>query len=237
MWISCSEAGAVANERLDRLANMFKIPMFFVIVAVLASSHVEAQNCALSGTAAWSPQLRHVIADCRDRFPSPDNRVTLEVGTQGDMMLLAKPNSRKLELSARQIKAPAMVAWSPTSDAFFVNDGEGSGMSSFFRMFRLNANHVQEDDSIKRRAVALYRHRVRCTSWSADPNVWGFGWTPDGRKLFVLVQATNDDPCGRSESFITLVVSETDGAILETLSKERSRERFAPLLPPKLFGR
>ena len=236
MRISCRAAGGVASERLDWLANMFKYLKVLVIVAFLASQ-TEAQNCALSGTATWSPQMRAIIADCNNRFPSPDNRVTLEVGTQGDMTLLARPDSRKRELSARQIKAPAMVAWSPTSDAFFVNDGEGSGMSSVFRLFRLNADHVAEDDSIGQRAVALYRHHVRCNPHSADPNVWGFGWTPDGRKVFVLVQATTDDPCGRSESFVTLVVSETDGAILETLSKGKSREKFAHILPPELFGK
>jgi hypothetical protein len=214
---------------------MSKILMALVIVILMASTCVEAQNCALSGTAVWSPQLRNVIADCNNRFPSPDNRVTLEVGIQGGITLLAKPDSRKLELNVRRIEAPAMVAWSPTSDAFFVNDGEGSGMSSVFRLFRVNANHVLEDESIEKKAVAL--HRAHCHWRAADPNVWGFGWTPDGRTVFVLVQATTNDPCGRSESFVTLVVSETDGAILETLSKEKSRERFAPLLPPELFGR
>ena len=211
--------------------------VFIVIVALLASTCAEAQNCALSGTATWSSQLRDITADCNNRFPSPDNRVTLEVGTHGDMTLLDEPESRKLELSARRVEAPAMVAWSPTSNAFFVNDGEGSGMSSIVRLFRLNANHVLEDESIEKKAVALYRHRAHCHSRATDPNVWGFGWTPDGRNLFILVQATANDPCGWSESFVTLVVSETDGAILETLGKAKSRERFAPLLPPALFGR
>lgn len=219
------------------MAEMSKIFMVLFVVALLASTCVEAQNCALSGTAAWSPQLHDIIADCNNHFPSPDNRVTLEVGTHGDMRLFAEPESQKLELNVRRIEAPAMVAWSPTSDAFFVNDGEGSGMSSVFRLFRLNANHVLEDESIEKKAVALYRHRAHCHWRAADPNVWGFGWTRDGRTVFVLVQATTNDPCGRSESFVTLVVSETDGAILETLSKEKSRERFAPLLPPELFGR
>jgi hypothetical protein len=214
---------------------MPKIVTFLVIVTLCCCPRALSQNCALSGTAAWSPTLRNVIGDCNNRFLSPDKRFVLEIGTEGNMTVKTIPDARKLGLNVRRIEPPAMVSWSPKSNIFFVNDGEGSGMSSVFRLFRLNGNDVIEDDSLERKAVSLYRRRVRCSSRSADPNVWGFGWEHNGADILILVQATTDKPCGQPDAFVTLVVRATDGAVLETLSKAQSRARFAFLLPPELF--
>jgi len=51
-----------------------------------------------------------------------------------------------------------MASWSPKSDAFFINDGEGSGMASTFRLFRVKSSESVEDTSIEKAAVALYRN-------------------------------------------------------------------------------
>jgi len=128
-----------------------------------------------------------------------------------------------------------MFSWSPQSEAFFINDGEGSGMSSTFRLFRIIGSGVYEDKTVERAAVWLYRRRTRCASSAVDPNVYGFGWGNGGSKIYLLVQATVDKPCGRLDRFISLVVRTSDGKILETLSEERTKQRFSTILPPSLF--
>jgi hypothetical protein len=108
-------------------------------------------------------------------------------------------------------------------------------MSSSFRLFRLRGNTVVEDTSIERAAVSLYRRRTQCSSSTADPNVWGFGWNAHGGKILLLVQPTVNEPCGRPEDFISLIVRESDGTIVETLSKKQTKAQFGSLLPSTMF--
>jgi hypothetical protein len=147
-----------------------------------------AQNCSLSGTPAWSEQLRNVIADCDNRFTSPDRKFLLRIDTEGSIRVLEVASEKEIQIHSREVAPPAMVSWSPNSDAFFINDGEGSGMSSTFRLFRVIGNQVVEDRTIGRKASALYRNHVKCGSAAADPSVWGFGWSSDGFRFYLLVQ-------------------------------------------------
>jgi hypothetical protein len=140
-----------------------------------------------------------------------------------------------IKLNGRRVEPPAMFSWSPQSDAFFINDGEGSGMSSTFRLFRIKGRRFYEDKSIERAAVSLYRRRTRCGSSAVNPNVYGFGWGNDGRRIYLLVQPTVDESCGRLDEFISLVIRTSDGKILETLSRDETRQRFSTVLPPSLF--
>ena len=216
---------------------MSKVTCFFITMLLFGRSWGLAQNCALSGTPAWSSVLRNVVGECDNKFLSPDERYVLEIGTDGGLRLLSKPDMHELALRAHAVEPPAMISWSPRSNSFFVNDGGGSGMSSTFRLFRLNGDTVLEDDSIERTAVAYYRRHTHCSSQSADPNVWGFGWSSGGREVFLLVQATANEPCGEPESFLCLVVDTADGSIRKVLTKAEARLRFQSLLPQALFGR
>jgi hypothetical protein len=192
-----------------------------------------AQDCKYSGTPAWNKSVRNVVADCAAEFPSPNNHLLLKFASDG-MMSVAEMTIR---LSRPRIEPPAMVSWSPKSDAFFVNDGEGSGMSSTFRLFKVKGHEVYEDKALRAAAVSLYRRRTRCNTSALDPDVWGFGWGDGGSKLYLLVQATVHEPCGRADKFISMVVRTSDRKILETLTKAQTKERFGSLLPAALFRR
>jgi hypothetical protein len=192
-----------------------------------------AQDCNSSGTPAWNKSVRYVDAGCAAEFPSPNNRLLLKFASDGTMWV----EGMTLHLSGRQIEPPAMVSWSPRSNAFFVNDGEDSGMSSTFRLFRIKGTKVSEDKAVREAAVALYRRRTRCDPSAIDPDVWGFGWGDGGSKLYLLVQATVHEPCARADKFISLVVRASDGKILEILSKEQTKVRFSSQLPFSLFGK
>ena len=190
-----------------------------------------AQNCKNSSTPAWNESVRYVDADCPSEFRSPNNRLLLKFASDGTMSVAGMT----FHLSGSQIEPPAMVSWSPRSDAFFVNDGEGSGMSSTFRLFRVKGTEVSEDKALREAAVPLYRQRTHCSPSALDPDVWGFGWGDGGSKLYLLVQATVHEPCGRADKFISLVVRASDGKILEALSKTQTKKRFVSLLPSALF--
>jgi hypothetical protein len=214
-----------------RLALAFAFTMLLGVGCPVAL----AQNCKLSGTPAWNPDLRNIVADCPNEFSSPDGRFVVRIAPDGTMSVWVQSGTERLPWNGPKLEPPAMLSWSPNSKVFFVNDGEGSGMSSSFRLFRLRDNEVLEDESVERTAVALYRRRTRCSPSSADPNVWGFGWDAKGRNIFLLVQATTNEPCGRPDAFVSLIVRESDGAIVETLSKAHTRVRFDSRLPSALF--
>lgn len=192
-----------------------------------------AQNCKSSGTPAWNESVRNVVAGCASEFPSPNNHLLLKFASDSTISV----EGMTFHLSGPQIEPPAMVSWSPRSDVFFVNDGEGSGMSSTFRLFRIKGTEVFEDKAVGKAAVSLFRRRARCRSSSADPSVWGFGWGDGGSKLYLLVQSTIHEPCGSPYKFISLVVRTSDGKILETLSEKETKFRFGSQLPSSLFGK
>jgi hypothetical protein len=100
----------------------------------------------------------------------------------------------------RQLEPPAMISWSPRSDAFFVNEGEGSGLSSSFRLFRVKETHLSEDMEIEKKVIALFRRRVLCDFSAVEPNIWGFGWDTEGNEIYLLVQPTVNDSCGRQNN-------------------------------------
>lgn len=173
-----------------------------------------AQNCKSSGTPAWNESVLCVVPDCAAEFPSPNNPLLLKFASDGTMSV----EGMTLHLGGPQIEPPAMISWSPRSNAFFVNDGEGSGMSSTFRLFRIKGTELSEDKAVEKAAVSRYRRRTHCSSSAADPDVWGFGWGDGGNNLYLLVQSTVHEPCGRPDTFISLVVRASDGRVLKVLS-------------------
>lgn len=130
-----------------------------------------------------------------------------------------------------------MLSWSPNSSAFFINDGEGSGMASAFRLFRIVDSRVIEDAAVHRNALERFRTVMKCGRLHEDQSVWGFGWSPDATQLYVFVQNGPHYPCGRPGSVITWVVRVRDGALIERLSEGAAHRRFRSLLPPALFRR
>ncbi|MDT7540393.1 MAG: hypothetical protein QOE33_297 [Acidobacteriota bacterium] len=213
----------------SRLSQLLILTLMY---AAFCSASV-AQDCKISGTPTWNESLRDVVADCAVEFPSPNNLLLLKFASDGRMSIKGKI----IHLRGRRVEPPAMVSWSPESDMFFINDGEGSGMSSTFRLLRVKRARIYEDKAVMKAAVSLYRRRTRCSPRSIDPDVWGYGWGDGGSKLYLLVQATVHEPCGSPDKFISLVVRTSDGKILETLSNTQTKVRFGSHLPSSLFGK
>jgi hypothetical protein len=197
----------------------------------------SAQNCALSGTAAWSIQLRNVIAECDNRFTSPDSKLLLQVNPRGEIRVSEVASGNELKVHSPAVEPPAMVSWSPSSDAFFINDGEESGISSTFRLFRVIAGQLVEDGAGEKKAVALYRSKVRCAPEAADPNVWGMGWSPDGTEFHLLIQATVNAPCGETGAFISITMKKVDDSVSEQLSEEATKRKYQALLPREVYSK
>jgi hypothetical protein len=216
---------------------MPKVAILLVLPLASFLTAASAQNCALSGTPAWSKQLSNVIADCDNRFISPNGKLLLRIDTEGQLRVSEIASGNEIQIHSRAVEPPAMVSWSPISDSFFINDGEGSGMSSTFRLFRVRSNRLVEDGTIESKVVAMYRSRTKCSSAAADPSVWGLGWSPDGTRFDLLVQATVNAPCGKPGSFRGMTMKLADGSVLAQLSEAATKRKFQALLPREVYSR
>jgi hypothetical protein len=213
------------------------IESFLFLVLSFGIAHAQQnKTCAGAGSAAWSKQVRSLLADCETRIMSPDGQETLLMKGNGKLSL-SSTKGGPLKAVGYTVEPPAMVSWAPNSSAFFIDDGQGSGMWSKFRLFRIENGHVTRDDSIDQTAVRRFREKVRCPPSASDPSVWGFGWSSDGKQVFLLVQATVNEPCGEQGTFIVLIVNLADSSVIEQLTEKQTKKRFRSLLPDEVFAK
>jgi hypothetical protein len=189
----------------------------------------HAEDCVQTKN-SYFKQLNDLMADCEARMSSPDGQKVLLMRSGGNLELSFTGGQSFAPVGYR-VEPPAMASWAPDSKAFIINDGEGSGMSSTFRLFRIDGARVIQVDSVHQAAVSLFRKTIRCPSSAVDPNVWGIGWSSDGQQLFLLVQATVNKSCGGQDAFIGLIVRSTDGSVIEQLTKKQTKKRFRSFLP------
>ena len=194
------------------------------------------QPCTMSGQLTWNRALLQVLPGCPLSSESPDRRLRVQVDEQGDIHVFSRDASLQGE-SPRPIDPPAMISWSPRSNAFFVNDGEGSGQSSVFRFFRIEGRRFREDPRFFGTAVREFLAERQCPKTHRDLSVWGFGWSPGGTEVFLLVQNGSHQPCGSPGEFLTLIVRTADHGIVSRLNEQQSKRRFRSQLPPELFIR
>jgi hypothetical protein len=102
-------------------------------------------------------------------------------------------------------------------------------------MFKISGAQISEDSAIHQAVVTIFRGIKKCESRAVDPDVWGFGWSTDGKRVYLLVQTTIHEPCGRPASFVSFVVNVGDGKVIERFSESRTRSTFHRLLPPAVI--
>lgn len=187
---------------------------------------------------AWTANIVSVDCCATIRLPSPNSTKTLIFepdAAERVHVILSAGWLRRQEIAVTDI--PSMASWAPGSQGFFISDGEGSGQTSTFRLFRTPDNGAAvELTAAHRGAVAAYRARAQCPAEAFDPEVWGLGWSKDGGRALVLVQASIHEPCGRAEQYMVMAVAAEDGRLLEQYDTAEAAERFGALIPPRTRG-
>ncbi|MCU1219920.1 MAG: hypothetical protein JWN42_1117, partial [Candidatus Angelobacter sp.] len=144
-----------------------------LLVSLLVSlGSVARADCEDTGKPAWSKQLLELVADCETKIISPDGKKILHMQGNGGLSLSAA-KGKPFKTINYKVEPPAMASWAPDSASFFIDDGEGSGMSSTFRLFRIHDAHVTRDDTFHQAAVRRFRKTIGCPSTAVDPNVYG----------------------------------------------------------------
>jgi hypothetical protein len=206
---------------------------------LLASLCAEVQlgmaACTSSGKPwPWNPALRSVCftdAIHKNAFLSPDKAKRIEIEEGKGYTLIVNGRTVAWPNYGKYVVLPMVFSWSPTSDALFANDGEGSGMNSVLHVFRLQDSGAVEVPDFYKIVVAAFRKDVGCPSAAADPAVWGIGWSKDGLQIFAYAQATVNNPCGSQDDLRGVVLNVKAGSIEHWYSEPEARRVFRDLLP------
>jgi hypothetical protein len=187
---------------------------------------------------AWSADIVSIDCCTTTRLPSPDSTRTLIFEPDADEKIHVRLSAgwlRQQEIAVTGM--PSMASWAPDGRGFFISNGEGSGQTSVFRLFRTPDNGADiEIPAAHREAVAAYRAHVGCPADAFDPEVWGLGWSRDGRRALLLVQSSIHQPCGRADRYMVMAVAADDGRLLEQYDTAEAAERFAALIPANVRG-
>lgn len=209
------------------------MPVLAITSFVIVHGAQSGPSCSHAGAPVWSDQTRAVLPECPATLTSPSGLLTLSVSADG-MLNVTNSARAALTLTATPVRPPAMASWEPDSSSFFVNDGQGSGMFSVLRFFRVGAGRVSEDAIAERRAVAAFRRIKGCGPRGTDPGVWGLGWSPDGKDVYLLVQAAVNEPCGSPGSFVGLILAQRTMTVVKSLTESATVRQFRDLLPSGL---
>ncbi|MGB8536642.1 MAG: hypothetical protein WCD57_09535 [Acidobacteriaceae bacterium] len=211
---------------------------FILWIVFLSSAVLHAEKCTQSGqslaSGGWPRQLRTLCLTESIKinlFRSPDHRKVIEADIDGFRLIIDGKNA--LWPDGEEFLANnAEVSWSPTSSAFFINYGDGSGLDGWtINVFTIQGNRVVDHKEINDRIVRLFREHIDCSKESVDPNVRGLGWSRDGTHLFAFAQTTVSEPCGTQGEFRGAVASLADRSISKFYSQAEAKQHFHDLLP------
>jgi hypothetical protein len=204
----------------------------------LSVSPLHAEDCGRAGQSmkseGWSTALRRVcLTDSlkENTFFSPDHQKAIVAEQNGFILkingkTIAWPEGRNFSSNGSE------VAWSPTSSAFFINYGDGSGLDGWtINVFSVQDNRVIDHKEINKRIVGAFREQINCSKESVDPNVRGLGWSKDGTYLSAFAQTTVSEPCGVQGDFRGAVINVADGSVNKFYSQAEAKRHFHDLLP------
>jgi hypothetical protein len=129
-------------------------------------------------------------SDCAVFIPSPDGRALARGSPDGDGIALHVTGG----LVVKQLQQPITLLWSPRSDAFLLNDGEGSGQTSKLRYFARRGDGWHESRRLHEAAERLFLRRQHCRR-GAYANVSGMGWNSRGELRATVQEGVHSEGC------------------------------------------
>lgn len=193
----------IASANLRPVARMTRAGVALWCVVLVASVQCVAAPRRSQGFAGDTPVNQFgalARLDCRAIARSPlRSREAVPLSEDCDLVIPSPDNQHiisiragRLTLTGRRhpslaIEQPVVFRWSPTSDTFFLNDGEGSGQVSRFRYFTLAKRGWRESRRLDRAAEQLFLRIFDCTGGTSSyANVTGLSWR--GRMIRAVVQ-------------------------------------------------
>lgn len=217
---------------------MSTMKILLMCFTFLLSPSLYAAGCSQSGQSlvdeGRSKQVKRICLTDSVRFNSfrsPDGHALVIADLKGFHLSIDGTNVEwpgKNDLVVRG----AELAWSPTSSAFFINDGDGSGLDGWtLNVYRLSNGKVIYDNEINQQIVRRFRSEIGCAQQAADPNVRALGWSSDGARIFAFVQTTVNKSCGPQGDFRGVVARISGQSIQSFYTEDVTKKQFHGLLP------
>lgn len=204
----------------------------FVLMSTSLAAYAAVPTCSTIDAPGWSNQLKQLFADCVNRVASPNGGTVFEVGLEQKIHISTKGHGLILRGNDK-LELPAVLSWSPNSGFLFVNDGNGSGLSSQLRLFVISARIASEID-VASPMVRIYRAQNHCGQSTQNPNTYGIAWGNGGKTLYAIAQATVNERCGSPDRYLGFVLDVSTQDITQVLSTEQAKSLFKPYLPKQL---
>jgi len=186
----------------------------------------------------WAKSLVSIDCCAVTSLASPDLSKTLIFTPDADQNTVAvRLSAGWLRQTSLGSVSNARASWAPASRSFFISDGEGSGQTSRFHLYRAPDNGApSEVEGVHERVVTAYRAEVGCSADASDPEVWGLGWDVSGARVYVLVQSSVHAPCGQADQYRVMVVATGSGDILRQYDATEAARTFGAIIPPNVLG-
>lgn len=201
----------------------------------LAACGPDVEKKASDG---WAKSVVSIDCCAVTSLASPDLSKTLIFTPDAAQETVAvRLSAGWLRQTSLRTVSSAHASWAPRSRGFFISDGEGSGQTSRFYLYRAPDNGApSEVEGVHDRAVAAYRAEVGCVVGASDPEVWGLGWDGSGARVYVLVQSSVHAPCGQADQYRVMAIATGSGDIVRQYDAAEAARTFGALIPPNVLG-
>jgi hypothetical protein len=135
--------------------------LLFATVVLIVSQPCFAACTSQGEILPWGSHIRTVCFEGgigKNVFPSPDKRKSVVAEMGIGFHVLENDRSLDLPAGANDTFYPSDIAWSPRSDRFFVNNGNGSGLDGWtLQIFRIEDSVVKAEPDFNGLVVAAFR--------------------------------------------------------------------------------
>lgn len=189
--------------------------------------------CSPGPTADAPPVTGSTLLEARPAtLKSPDGTMSAVYGGEDDPTLLLSAGFLRRS-PVGKVGVPSRLLWSPDSERFFVNDTGGAALSRF-RLWTVNARaQAVESTTIREAVVAELGRRNGCDSVpETDAATRGLGWSPDGARVYVLVEGRGQTGgCAWKGVDSVVAVADAETGRLVEVAEEGEARRHWPTLP------
>lgn len=168
-------------------------------------------------------------------LPSPDGRSRIVLHAEGPGYAL------RVEGRIGSLKVPIAygpnteVLWSPDSMAFLVTENDGGLMGSYLLTVVGQVNSHLTVRHLSKVVAKKFGHPVRCFE-PESPNVVGLTWLGSSREVVAVAEIVPHSNCDSMGTFTAYSVDPWHSRVLETYTQAEAKERFGPLMGPRLLN-
>lgn len=208
-----------------------------------AGSTIDAKTWFTpSGNGGFSAAAQNV---CKERgtepladiwSPNHMRKITTRPSTEGDTTMSAvDEDGHEFVIDANAWPCPE-IAWSPTSDVFFVTYSDGGAVGTYHvSAYRFSDGNLVKIDPTPAVRRDFQKRYPKCFS-PEEPNIAGIAWSADSTKLLVAAEVLPHANCDDMGTFALYAVAVPSGKIIDRIPQVTAKASLHVVLGTELRG-